>query len=224
MKHRRGLTLLEVVLALGLLAVVGSLLSAFVFDLDRNGTVLGAQARRVADCSVLFDRLELAVQTAVVQTPGGEAGVTIEDGSLAIVSTRDRSAPATTPGGDAFVTLRCRDTSEGIRLTEQAGGSEPVEGLVLPGSKVAFRAHDGEVWRDAYDSAGAGSMPSMIEVSVWYTRSESDAVAGDEEDDFGIGLDVESGTPIETERARGPDRRRLIALPDPVTARSGGAS
>ena len=211
--RRRGLTLLEMVLALAMLAVVGSLLSAFVADLDRNRAIIDDQAERVADCSVLFDRLELALQTAVVATPSGSAGVTVDDGTLTLVSTRSRSAP----GGGAFVTLRCRSTDAGVRMTEEGGG-ETVAGVVLAGSKIAFRAHDGQQWREAYDSASAGGLPTMVEVSVWYRPAADDGETTNAVDDTQTTLDplaaaLESGDDEE----RPADRRRVIALPDPTT-------
>jgi hypothetical protein len=85
-------------------------------------------------------------------------------------------------------------------------------------AKVRFRYHDGEAWRDDFDSLALNRLPVAVEVAVWFELPdelrESAQPPADEQAslDGAIAPRADFGAPDE-ESLPPPDRVRVIAIP-----------
>ncbi len=190
--RRRGLTLLEVLIAIALVTLLLGSLFAFFWDmLSVRGHVV-AETDRARAVSILVESVERDLLTTVVGDGLVGAGVQGDEAGLTLLS---RAVPARLAGRDAFVDLERseyrfdRDRSEiTARRSAVAGGGTSARPFALAGAihHVRFRYHDGRRWGDTFDSIAREHLPAAVEIAVW----------------FDPGLD------------RPPDRVRVIAIPD----------
>ena len=194
---RRAFTLLEALVAVGMLVLLLGSLAVFVEDLGRTRDFQARTAARTRSADALFGLVETALQTAVVDGGPRGAGITGSDRSIRILSSR-------TDAGSGSVAELARAAFAPLSATEatEVGGSVAIGrggvSSTLPARVRAMRLRywtdDG--WQDGFDSLAAGSLPGAVEVSLWFGE---EAVAADEE--------------------LGPaDRVRAIAVPDALVA------
>lgn len=85
-------------------------------------------------------------------------------------------------------------------------------------AKVRFRYHDGEAWRDDFDSLALNRLPVAVEVAVWFElpdelRESAEPPADEQASlDGAIAPRADFGAPDE-ESLPPPDRVRVIAIP-----------
>ena len=221
----------------------------FFWDtLSARQRIIDETARRRA-AATLIERLERDLMTCIVGDRAVGAGVKGDETSLRILtrSVPVRLAEQGASSGDAFCDLefaeyRFDGPGGGIlagRTLARAGRTPRTDLFALGGEihKVRFRYHDGDGWRETFDSLGADRLPGAIEVAIWY-----DAWPGEESDD---GFASEGAEPIELpqrltydetagfdEEAYAelsdmdltdeppPDRIRVIIVPDAATGGS----
>ena len=198
--RRRGLTLLEVLIAIALVTLLLGSLFAFFWDmLSVRGHVVN-ETDRARAVSILVEAVERDLLTTVVGDGLVGAGVKGDEAGLTLLS---RAVPARLAGRDAFLDLERseyrfdRDRSEitARRSSAQGGGtSAPPFALAGAVHRVRFRYHDGRRWGDTFDSIAREHLPAAVEIAVW----------------FDPGLD------------RPPDRVRVIAVPDWEAGDAGG--
>ncbi len=167
------MTLLEVMLALGLLLVLSAGVMGFFFQITARRDQLVRLASQQRDISLLFDRVESSLFAAVAVSPDGSAGIKGDATSLTITTRGVVPALGEEAGlVDACATTfafseRAAECSQSVTGTGGASGSvsEPVLRLV---ERMRFRYADGKKWSSIFDSIEAGGLPVAIEVSVWF--------------------------------------------------------
>lgn len=181
---RRGFTLLEVLLALALMALVLSLIQGTYSGASRSRALSGAESREVHAATVALDRLvnELASTFTSSATPFRAratrfvAASGFDGWSTLTFVTRLAPLPGSLPGGEAEVGyLVERDTDGVSRLRRRESrdlDGDPEEGgvpyEVLPHvSRFEVRCYDGTEWLEDWDSADREEEPRLpLAVSV----------------------------------------------------------
>jgi type II secretory pathway component PulJ len=236
-RHRRGLTLFEVLVSISLVGALLGAMFAFFFDmLDSRRRALDDAARQLA-ATLLVERLEAALATCIAGDAAGGAGVKGDATSLRI---RGRSVAAHLAerglqdpevlGDLQAVEYRFQaGRIEGRRVPAAEGAGAEFAPLG-PAGKLRFRYHDGSRWLDSYDSLESGALPIAVEVAVWSYPLVDDEPAPDSPDARGLSplpssevgtVPLPSPEPAETETLPGdspdeplPDRLRVILVPD----------
>ena len=216
-ERSRGLTLIELLLALALGAVLLAAVFWFVSDLLATREQLRTVARREAVATALFDRIEADLGGAVASiddAPGVVGSATaltvlsrgVVLGGSPIESLSDLQRWDYTFDSSSGLVFLAR-SSEAARIGEQVAFDAPlgrVELRYLSSGGASGGGSDGgdDAWMNDFDSVREGGLPRAIEIRVWFHAPAEDAVAEDE-----TAAEFEpSGLP--------PDRVRLIAVPD----------
>ena len=194
---RRAFTLLEALIAVGMMVLLLGALAMFVEDLSRTRQFVARTAAETRSADALFGALEAALQTAVVDGGNRGAGVTGTDRSIRVLSSR-------TDAGSGSVAELARAAFSPLSATQvdQVGASVTIgrSGVssTLPATVRAMRVrywYDGG-WGDSFDSLNAGTLPAVVEVGLWFGAAQAD-----DEEELGA-----------------PDRVRAIAVPDAAGA------
>ena len=221
----RGFSLIEVLLALGLLAgIAGGALGLFE-NLTRRQEQVRGHSERTIGSGRLVQALERALATSFAQQADGSAGVRGDRVSIlvhhsGVIGSRvDRAADTRSLG------LEWSASDGSIRASFAGEGVEREhETLVRGVERVRFRYFEGARWRSSYDSVERGGLPSAIEMAIWYAPmsqplrgggpARDDRAALDTEIDaaFEAGLDAQSMEAAPPTRA--PDRLRVFVIPD----------
>ena len=193
----RAFTLLEALIAVGMMVLLLGALAMFVEDLSRTRQFVARTAAETRSADALFGALEAALQTAVVDGGNRGAGVTGTDRSIRVLSSRTDAGSGSVAelARAAFSPLSATQVDQnGANITIGRGGVSST----LPATVRAMRVrywYDGG-WGDSFDSLNAGTLPAVVEVGLWFGATQ----AGDE-DELGA-----------------PDRVRAIAVPDAAGA------
>ncbi len=190
---RRGFTLMEVLIVLGLLVLLSGSMFGFLWNLSQNRDRLIAMGKDEQAGGVVIERIENDLLCGVA-SGGGVAGIEGDAARLRIL-TRGVWAPVEADGAVAATAL---GDLQGTELTFNGGTLKASRWIGSGGSGEAevvsgriagcrFRYFDGREWKESFDSQAVGRLPAAVEVSLWF----GDAVAG-----------------------RAPDRRRVVTVPD----------
>lgn len=231
-----GFTLLEVLIAIGIIGALLGTMFAFLHDLlQSRARALDYTGRQLA-AATLIDRVERDLTTCVVGDATLGAGVNGDDSRLSILS-RGVAAHLAGKGVGSGVLgdlqqaeYRCEPGSGRIeirRVTPEVGVATPADDFVSigPAYKVRFRYHDGEAWSDSFDSLALNALPAAVEVAVWYHRwpGEPEAAEREPEASDRLTFDTTGGfddadfarrSDIESRDEPRPDRFRVIVIPD----------
>ena len=205
----RGFTLVEVLLALALVAILVAAMFALISELGERRRVIGDDWRRWRGTDVLFDGLERDLACVIAGDPSLGAGLKGNESSLTLL-TRGVWIDAEATSGESQA--RHRDLTRvsygpgnagdwPCRRTEVLRGTTPDRARERSGSlaqgveEIRFRYLDGPEWHDSFDSLASGRLPLAVEITVWFTRPSAPSSA--------IG-----------EASPAPDRTRVIAIPD----------
>ncbi|MBL9147971.1 MAG: prepilin-type N-terminal cleavage/methylation domain-containing protein [Phycisphaerae bacterium] len=231
----RGFTLLELLVSIGLVALLVAAMAAFLNDALRIRARIGDSIERGVSADAAIDEIERALQTCVVDD--GALGVGVR-GSATQLDILHAGIAAWRLGSEdperAFAPLERLTVSfdEGGRRLLLARGNGPLSPLPGEIGRVRFRYHDGTRWSNSFDSGNAERLPLAVEVSIWFRVAEdrtaaaapevAAADAGDAETDTGADTATADDALAEEDDERGPapDRRRVIAIPDALV---GGA-
>ena len=229
------MSLIEVMLALAILAVLAVGVTAFFFQVSSRQARLLDIASRQRDASVVLGRLESAIMHAVAVGPDGTAGIKGNETSLTVINRGvwPMLAGDAAVGDACALTFMFDEPGQTCTLVAQAVGRmsgsspqpEPVLGRV---ERVRLRYSDGRRWAGTFDSVSAGGLPVAVEVSIWFAaagrRGQEDrptemdpqepedlepfGPAGFDEPDFVMEQDETGWVPRE------PDHVRIIGVPD----------
>lgn len=240
-RDRVGFTLLETLLAIGLVAALLAVAVRLVEDVSSARDRVAASLRRTEGLTLAIDLLADRLATATATAVDGGAG--IEGDALSCRVTGAGVASIRLTPGSRRSPLLDRSTLElawrgdGLALRDDEGDwSTAAEGLAA----IRFRYHDGEDWRDSWDGARDG-LPVAVELSIWTTPWPDGLVAAwmpppedeagiDDLDDLSIAddgsfdsslfddLEGFAPPPVAAEDDEVPpaDRRRVMAILDPV--------
>lgn len=213
---RRGFTLVEVIVAIGLLAGLAAAVSSFVWTLTATRRGVEATADEELVLSSLMDQLETDLASVVAGGKAGRSGIVGAAESLRL-TTRRLGIPTDPAGGEA----ESRGQLSDLRAAEYvaSGGRVLVRRRIGAGGEggdlgetsaamgaIRFRFFDGTSWTPAFDSTATGGLPVAVEIKIW--RATGGAV------EF-----------VDEKPSRRADRVRVISVPDgPATAWKEGIS
>jgi prepilin-type N-terminal cleavage/methylation domain-containing protein len=176
---RRGFTLMEVLLALGLIGVLLGSVLGFLFQIGSQRDALAAAGARQQGATALLERMESDLLCVVASGVKGEAGVqggssqlTLltrgtmlpgEPGKAAAMGDLQGTEYAFDPGAQAVRVRRWSAAGDG------AGGGD-LETMCEGVGLMRLRYYDGERWSASFDSGAAGGLPVAVEVAVWFGR------------------------------------------------------
>ena len=234
----RGFTLLEVLLALGIIILLLATMTRVFDDLVEARTRVRRSMLRTEGIAAALELLTRSADSAVATGLDGEAGVTGDSVSIRIA----RSGVATTRLGDPTtgispvqdrhaVELAFRDGEIVVRDEDDGVSETLVTGLFA----IRLRYHDGRDWADSWDSDASG-LPVAIECAIWTApwpdaawpawipEPEIDDEPPAAEDDVALGSDlgdsleeIEIGTILESDDPLPvPDHVRVISILDAV--------
>lgn len=193
---RRGFTLIEVLIAIGLLLLLAGLMANFGVTLSDRRERITRVGTSLASVSAVFTQLDAALTAADAHG----SGVAVSETSLTVTSRRVVADPVLAE----FDQLSLGFDEAGQTLTSDRSGAA----LEVPGvRRVRFRAFDGSSWGDF----SGGTLPQAVEVSVWFAPASPETAGPDDlpapaSPDSFLGLSGESDTP--------PDRWRVFSLVD----------
>ncbi|MHC4966914.1 MAG: type II secretion system protein GspJ [Planctomycetota bacterium] len=238
--RRRAFSLLEVLIAIGLVIALFAAMFAFMFDtLSARSRALEHAGRQLA-ATTLIERAELDLMSCVVGDRVNGAGVDGDNTALRIL-TRGVAAhlAGRGPGDPAVfgdlqeVEYRFDEDLGRIEARRRPAGDRGVAPSAFaplggPVYKVRFRYHDSTVWRDSFDSLLQDTLPVAVEIAVWFhpwpgdERPETEAGNGPEVPqrltfDAAAGFDEAEfvgEAELQFFDEPPPDRIRVILIPD----------
>lgn len=233
---RFAFTLIEVLMAIVLLLALLAAMFGFFFDmLNSRAKALDSMWRDQA-ATTLIGRLEADLACCMVGDSRIGPGVRGGPDSLRVL-TRGVALQVAERGIDdpaALGDLQFTDYShnhETHRLVGRAGPASESqtqqERELSSGTihRLRFRYHDGEGWRQSFDSMQAGRLPLAVEVAIWFVSPNShesegldtEAAAHEGELDAGETGASDAGDDWEMESQANrhpPDRIRVLVIPD----------
>ena len=171
MKRRRGFTLIEVLVALGITLVLVSSLSLFVSQVSGTRTRVRDRSMREAAATTVLDALDDALGTCIARRSDGTSGITGDEGSISIAfdtATVQRAFGASpeqvlSPGD--LVAIEFSPGSGGFSLARDGDSMRELDPRFFA---TRFRYHDGLAWRSRWDALQMGGLPHAVECSIWF--------------------------------------------------------
>jgi prepilin-type N-terminal cleavage/methylation domain-containing protein len=237
---RRGFSLLEVLVAIGLITLLFGALFGFLFDILASRTRALDHAGRQLAATTLIDGLERDLASCVVGDRNRGAGVEGSETSLRIltrgvaVHLADRGRDDPLVLGDLQqVEYRFDDATGQIEARragpdDRAANESSFAPLGRAVSKLRFRYRDDTGWRDSFDSLADDRLPLAVEIAVWFHPWPGEETPDPETDlEFEVPerltFDAEAGfdeaayareSDLELFDEPGPNRFRVIVIPD----------
>ena len=216
---RRGFTLIEVLIAVSLLALLTGAMFSFLVNLGRTRDRALAVSRVESGATLFLDRLEDDLNACIAGDARLGPGIRGTADSVEVLRrlvTVDAGGVA--PARAVLGVYRHDPVARTIEAIDPDTGTAEVlaSGVV----RLGLRYHDGGEWLDSFDSSRSG-LPVAVEASLWL--GDPSEPAGDspgaipEFDALEAALqpDLEPAPP----ESLVPDRVRIIAVPDaPVAA------
>jgi hypothetical protein len=230
---RSGMTLIETLIAIGLLVFLAGSMMVFISDVRTQRAILADLSADLQATSTLFERIERDLALCMAYDPERQSsGVRGDARSLSLVARRvwlDLDEPARGMSGTARSTYRFDPDTHTITI-EADGRSATLTDRV---EALRFRFNttgSPDTWSESFDAISAGGLPVAIEVAVWFLPPGSERPR-DEQAMFEDELDTaaasdRAGAVAERDAAlsrpdgaadlpmREPDRWRIFALPD----------
>jgi prepilin-type N-terminal cleavage/methylation domain-containing protein len=209
--HRRGFTLLELIVAATLILALVAAMAAFLMDALRIRSRVSAETDRFRAADAVISAIEQALETTLVEDPSLGPGVSGDATSLSVL--RAGLASWRLGTGDRMRAMEELDRvhvhfDRSVRRVSIGRGELPA--TALPGSieRLRFRYFDGQAWTDEFDSLSKGQLPVAVEIALWL-RPRAAASTPVERPEFDEVDDTEAGDgdPL-------PDRLRIVTIPD----------
>lgn len=232
MNRTRGFTLLEVLLALGLIAMLAGGVMGFMLTLLHRRDGMSKHLIDAQSGAALLDRIESDILCGMAGDGGAGAGISGTTTSLRVL-TRGVALPiepgmlGASKAGDRQGSEYVFDAASGVlRARRWMSGEETPAGEfeVVSDHLEAVRLSyfDGETWLGSFDSAAADNLPVAVEVALWFGTPQppedgpaASAEPSDTTDTAGASVAAKPPAPPRRE----PDRLRVIVVPDgPVTS------
>ena len=225
MIRRRAFTLVEVLLALGLVAMLAGSIFGFMWNIVRVRDAMAAESRDVQAGAAVVERIESDVLCGLAGDANVGAGVSGTATSLKVM-TRGVAVPvgSEVDQGDLQWSEFSFDRAAGT-IKARRGKARGTAELELVSDHLQWarlRYFDGKVWAESFDSLKSGGLPVAIEVALWFgpvwhaagasePTSPEPAIPGEEPREARGGSES-SSTPEGPTRE--PDRLRIVVMPD----------
>jgi len=217
----RGFSLLETLIALGLIGVLVGTIALFVNQLAGSRAQLRATTGREALATAIFDGLERALMTSMARTGIGAPGIvgTSRTVSIAhdgvVVSRVFGDVPQSVLEPESILRFEF-DAASGETRLRRDESSASLPGISL--GAVRFRYLSDGRWFNSWDSFASGGLPAAIECSIWWVspfdeREENEGMLDPEDLDFDA-FDSSADDSSNDLEAIPPDRLRLMRVPD----------
>jgi hypothetical protein len=208
MTGRRAFTVMEVLLALGLGAMLAGAVTAFAWRIASSQRSLALAAADAQGADALLDRLESDLLGAIAGDARHGAGVRGSSTRLRVLTRGVDFAD----GGAADLQEAVYEFIGPMLWLARGPAGQPNERHALSSRalRARFRYFDGRSWSTAFDSATSGRLPAAVEVALWFEPLGPSAPPPDHWPE--------------------PDRVRVLVIPDAPEAawsarsRSGGAA
>jgi len=235
---RRAFTLMEVMLALGLIVLLMGFTGMFAVDLGRQRSRLASASYELSGWVMIVDRLDRALTCVIAGDPSAGAGV-VGGADRLVLLTRGVWLDAGLAEGDEGSVVRedlqrvslSFDADRGVLelMSSSVDGGEGGAGSRGDGGRgaqisgvsfVRLRYYNGRAWVESFDTSSAGMLPMAVELAVWLgeiEREETVGVGADGGDGFAVGdgggVARRSGSG-RSEPMGEPDFVRVFAVPD----------
>lgn len=250
MRTRRGFSLLEIMLALAIVAALAGTVYTFLFDLIDSRNRIMSESDRSRMGIGMIEQLERDIMTTLAGSSGLGTGVRGTPTSIELLSrgvTLPIETDAQTVLGDmqgvSFSWQPLDGTLSANRWDVLAGQRGEPEVISEDIAYFQMRYYDGSAWRGSFTSSA--SLPVAIEVSIWFGEprfasgglseivaemqpmfpASETAMTAEEAEAERLAFIAEEfdEPPIPPERA--PDRVRVMVIPDgPSVGWEGGPS
>ncbi len=224
MNRRRAFTLMEVLLAVGLVLVLSGAVYGFLWNLIGVRDRVTQAAAESAAAGAIVERIEADLLGSLARA-AGESGIKGTTSSLRLLS-RDVPVPVDASergAGDLRGTEIAFDRASGVVRARRwdagrgnAGGELEEVGRGV--ARLRFRYFDGRRWLSDFDSGSEGRLPAAVEVAIWFgpllerpethTETERPPPGGEEPSEA---REPEEPPPTPD---REPDRVRVMVVPD----------
>jgi prepilin-type N-terminal cleavage/methylation domain-containing protein len=236
---RRAFTLLELLVSIGIIAALVGSMFGYLLNIQSSRDRLLERGKTSHAMTVLIDRLESRLATALVGDSKFGSGLKGDAVSIAILSRGVlASGGVDTPSLAAILAdlqrteVRFDERGRSVQVRESPVGTESADGELETMDAIVhrlrFRYHDGREWVDEFDSMQAGRLPTAVEVAIWLRPLPGEPVEAPEETDEesdGNEIDAEFESTFDEREfldsvdalRRGvpkPDRLRIIFIPD----------
>lgn len=228
--NRRGFTLLEFMISLGLVMLLSGAVYSFLAQLGTGREVLSTSVEDAYSGCAIIERIEADAQTALAGGGRIGGGVVGTRTSLRLLTRAVwlGEGEASDLQGCEFVFDHGAST---VRARRWAGAGAQGEFETVSGRvrELRFRYHDGRRWLESFDSGRVGFLPVAIEISIWPgiapPPEEEARMAEAMPEDVDVfaaedgGEEGERWPPSGSEREQDgpqqpPQRWRLISIPD----------
>ncbi len=219
MIHRRGFTLVEVLLSLVILIILASSIGWAVREMREKTMILRRVSDDLAVCTSIYELLDAAITNGLALDPGsGGAGIRGNSESIDIVSRgvlADLEADQGALAGLTRLRVEFDPRSPVLRVGRSGGtGTPSMQPVSRRIEHIRFRYHNGQEWGESFDSAAQGGLPVAIEVSIWIAGALQERADPPEPDAFAdTGASGESD-PFEFDGMGAPIRGDLDEQPD----------
>lgn len=246
MSRRRAFSLLEVMLAIGIVLLLSGVVYSFLFDLmdSRDRVVRYSDQSRVG--VGMIETIERDLMTTLAGGSrfgpglrGSATSMTLLSRGVTLPIENDSQTVLGDMQGVRFEWERSSRQLRASRWDVLSGESAMSEVISDQVEHLQFRYFDGRQWSGSFDSGSAGRLPVAIEVAVWFGDKR---VAAGRTSVQGSGLagfmgasrrDLDAALDPEWEDedllspdlpTRDPDRVRVMVVPDAPDVTGGGVS
>lgn len=163
---KRAFSLLEVMISLGIVAMLAGSVFAFMLDLLRGRESLSNATIDAVASATLIERLESDLLVGITSV-GADAGISGDESSIRV---RGRAVRLPLAGDEAIGDLTgCKISYDeaGWRLVGSRLDAD-TETISERVRACRFRYFDGRRWVSSFDSSTTGTIPVAIEIALWF--------------------------------------------------------
>jgi hypothetical protein len=206
-RARRGFSLLEAIVGVAIATAFLGAIAMFTMNLGDSRARLARMTREVECADAIFNAMDRACATAVVDGRNLGPGVAGNESSVRIVHCAVALGGQGQPAFSDLVDAAISFDAGGKRVSVAHGGQTDILGAPIRNMRVRYLGVDG--WKDAYDSVASAAFPVGVQVSIWFDHTRDGS--GEQSPATAAAPDDET-TPSRTPRLDPPDRTRFFRI------------